>query len=107
MARYKVRHNTMYYVYVLYSTRDHMLYTGYTQDLKKRFHEHNHGCNFSTKHRIPFILAYYEASQFKKDCIAREKYLKSGPGKRFLKNRLKHFFKSNLVTGFGPTTGSP
>lgn len=97
----------MYYTYILYSLKDRKLYTGYTSDLKKRFQEHNSGNNESTKSRKPFVLAYYEASTEMKDNIAREKYLKSGPGKRFLKNRLRTFFKSHLVTGFGPSSGTP
>lgn len=97
----------MYYTYILYSLKDRELYTGYTKDLKKRLGEHNKGHNLSTKSRRPFKLVYYEASEFEEDNKAREKYLKSGPGKRFIKNRLRSFFKSNLVTGFAPSTGSP
>jgi len=97
----------MYYTYILYSLKDRKLYTGFSKDLKKRIEEHNKGYNFSTKNRIPFKLIYYEASEYDEDCIAREKYLKTGPGKRFLKNRLRRFFNENLVTGFGPETGSP
>jgi len=97
----------MFYTYILYSLKDRKLYTGFTQDLKKRIDEHSNGYNFSTRHRRPFKLIYYEASEFGEDCEAREKYLKTGPGKRFLKNRLKNFFKSHLVTGFGLDSGSP
>jgi len=61
-------------------------------DLKKRILEHNKGYNVSTKHRGNFRLLYYEACLDKKDALAREKYLKSGMGKRYLKNRLKFFF---------------
>jgi putative endonuclease len=97
----------MYYTYVLFSLKDHKLYTGFTKDLKKRIEEHNNGYNFSTKNRRPLTLIYYEASQYEEDCRTREKYLKTGPGKRYLKNRLRYFFNKYLVTGFGPATGSP
>jgi putative endonuclease len=107
LPRYKGHQNNMYYTYILYSLKDKKLYTGFTSDLKKRIKEHNNGKNFSTKSRIPLELIYYEASTFEKDCRNREKYLKTGPGKRFLKNRLKCFFKSSLVTGFAQLTGSP
>ncbi|MDP4038884.1 MAG: GIY-YIG nuclease family protein, partial [bacterium] len=43
----------------------------------------------STKNRGPFQLIYYEACKNKLDAYAREKYLKSGMGKRYLKNRIK------------------
>jgi len=45
----------------------------------------------STKGRGPFELIYYEACINEQDARTREKYLKSGPGKHYLKNRLKRF----------------
>ena len=84
----------MQYVYVLESSRDGKWYTGYTSDLRKRVLEHNMGKNFSTKSRKPFKLIYYEACLNEGDAKAREKFLKSGMGKRYLKNRLKLFFAS-------------
>lgn len=94
----------MYYTYVLRSKKDNRWYTGYTVDLRNRFKEHNDGKNFSTKGRRPFELIYYEACVNENDAKAREKYLKSGPGKKFLNNRLKRFLQ---LTGFAPVTGSP
>ena len=79
----------MHYVYVLKSTQDGKLYAGCTEDLRKRFREHNDGKVSSTKGRGPFELIYYEASFDRTDAFAREKYLKTGMGKRYLKNRLK------------------
>jgi len=80
----------MFYVYVLKSLSDGMFYTGSTNDLQRRFKEHNNGLNFSTKHRRPFILIYYEACLDEKDARVREKYLKTGIGKKYLVNRLKN-----------------
>jgi predicted GIY-YIG superfamily endonuclease len=45
----------------------------------------------STKERIPFELVYYEACLKEQGALAREKYLKSGMGQRYSKNRLKRF----------------
>ena len=81
----------MYYVYVVKSTQDGKLYTGFTSDLRKRFREHNAGKVSSTKNRGPFVLIYYEACINEQDATAREKYLKTGMGKRYIKNRLKRF----------------
>ena len=81
----------MVFVYVLQSKKDQRWYTGFTQNLRKRFNEHNEGKVFSTKGRGPFGLIYYEACLNQSDAAAREKYLKSGMGKRYLKNRLKRF----------------
>ena len=81
----------MYYVYVIKSIRDKQLYTGFTRDLEKRIQEHNAGRVPSTKERGPFELIYYEACLNEQDALAREKYLKSGMGKRYLRNRLRRF----------------
>jgi putative endonuclease len=78
----------MYYTYVLESTKDRNLYIGWTNNLKERFEKHNLGKVFSTKLRIPFKLIYYEACLSKEASIKREKYFKTGFGRRFLKNRL-------------------
>ncbi|MGE5042051.1 MAG: GIY-YIG nuclease family protein [Candidatus Levyibacteriota bacterium] len=80
-----------YYVYVLKSLRSHKFYTGYTSNLRKRFSQHQNDQSTYTKGRGPFELIYYEASMNEGDAIAREKYLKSGMGKRYIRNRLKRF----------------
>jgi len=81
----------MYYVYVLRSKKDKKWYTGFTDDLRKRFNQHNSNEIYSTKNKGPYELIYYEACINDKDARSREKYLKSGMGKRYLKNRLKRF----------------
>ena len=81
----------MFYTYVLKSKKDGKMYTGYTNDLRKRFKEHNEGKSVYTKDRGPFELIYYEACTEEKDARSRELYLKSGKGKRYLKSRLKRF----------------
>jgi putative endonuclease len=85
----------MYYVYVLHSQKDSNLYTGYTNNLKRRFHEHNSGKTISIKHRRPFDLIYYESYLYKKDAQNREIFLKSGRGKSYLKKQMKNYFKEN------------
>jgi putative endonuclease len=81
----------MYYIYVLISEKDKKFYTGYTSDLEKRIEEHMKGKVYSTRYRLPVKLVYYECSISQNDALHREKYLKSTYGKRYLKNRLKHF----------------
>ncbi len=86
-----------FYVYVLQSMESGKWYTGYTKDLQKRFREHSNNQVLSTKNKGPYNLIYYEACLNQQDATAREKYLKSGMGKRYLKNRLKRFLnKDNL-----------
>lgn len=89
----------MYYVYLLKSLKDDKWYTGYTKNLEKRIAEHNKGKNLSTKKRGPFKLLYYESSLNEKDAKAREKYLKSGMGKRYLRNRIKFFLVNKISNG--------
>jgi putative endonuclease len=77
-------------VYILKSLKTEEWYTGCTSDLRKRIAQHNTGASTYTKDRGPYELIYYEASLNKADAFARERYLKSGMGKRYVKNRLKH-----------------
>ncbi|RLD38759.1 MAG: hypothetical protein DRI89_14095 [Bacteroidetes bacterium] len=48
----------MYFVYVLYSLKDHKLYKGYTSNIEKRLLKHNSGGNKSTAHRKPFVIVH-------------------------------------------------
>ena len=82
----------MYYTYVLKSTKDGKMYTGFTKDLKLRFEQHEKGLVQSTRHRRPLELIYYEACLSEDDALHRERYLKTHYGKMFLKNRLKSYF---------------
>jgi len=66
----------MHYTYVLQSMTDKDFYTGYTENLKLRFEQHNKRIVESTKDRAPFDLIYYEACLDQNDAIRREKYLK-------------------------------
>ena len=81
----------MFYTYVLQSKKDGRFYTGATDDLRKRFKEHQDGKSIWTKSRGPFKIIYYEACMNEKDAKSRELQLKSGMGKRYLKNRLRGF----------------
>lgn len=82
----------MYYTYVIISQKDNKLYVGYTKDLKHRFSQHNDRKVESTKNRRPFKLIYYEACTNMHDAIKREKYFKTGFGRRFLNHRLDGFY---------------
>ena len=80
-----------YYVYILRSIKDGKWYTGFTADLRKRFTQHNNNKSTYTKGRGPFELIYYEAYKNKTDARSREKQLKSGQGKGYLKKRIRRF----------------
>ena len=90
-------HSLMFYTYVIESKRSERWYTGTTNDLRKRFNQHNAGKSMWTKKGMPWkLIYYYEACLNEDDARSREKYLKSGMGKRYLKNRLK---RSLSLTG--------
>jgi len=86
----------MWYVYLLESKKTRGWYTGSTRNLQKRILDHNAGKNKSTKYGVPWRIIYCEIGLNRDDARAREKYLKSGMGKRYLKNRLKFFFALNF-----------
>jgi len=75
----------MFTVYVLKSQRNGKRYTGYTgKDPLSRLKEHNLGSNKFTRQNSPFILVYTEEYSDKVSAIRREKFLKSGQGRKFL-----------------------
>ncbi len=77
-----------YYTYVLKSIKNNKLYVGYSGDLYKRVKEHNLGLVKSTKSGMPWNLIYYEACKNEKDAVNREKQLKTGFGRAYLKRRI-------------------
>ncbi len=78
----------MFYVYILKSSVTKKLYKGSTQDLRKRFEEHNSGKVKSTKNGKPWSLIYYEAFISKTDARREELFLKTGKGRE----RIKYLF---------------
>lgn len=84
-----------YYVYVLHSSKFNRLYIGYSTDLKRRFREHNRGKSSATKPFRPYRLIFYEAFLNTNDAKQRERYLKSGWGRRSLRKMLADFYLEN------------
>jgi len=70
----------IYFVYILKSDRDKSLYIGYTNDLKRRFVEHNTGKSRFTKHKTPYQFVYYESYASMSDAKHRESQLKKHAG---------------------------
>jgi putative endonuclease len=78
----------MWSAYALQSKKDGWLYVGMSSDVKGRLEQHNRGYNKSTKLRAPFDLFYVEECGSREEARKREKYLKSGQGREFLRERL-------------------
>ena len=81
----------VFYVYVLRSESDSGFYIGYSSNLRIRLWQHQDGRSRATSYRGPWRLIYYEAYLHQADALGREKYLKSGGGRRFLKAQLRHY----------------
>jgi putative endonuclease len=89
----------MYYVYVLRSLTDDGFYIGYSANLRRRLEQHLEGNSFSTSYREPWKLIYYEAYTEQADALGREKYLKSGAGRQFLRSQLKNYLRKHPSKG--------
>ena len=96
-----------FYVYILTNKAKTVLYTGVTNNLRRRLEEHNEKLNpnsFSAKYNLNYLI-YYEKYGWIQQAIAREKEIKLlrrdlklelikefNPNMEFLNN---HFFISN------------
>jgi putative endonuclease len=76
-----------WFAYVLRSQKDGGLYVGMAKDVEGRVKEHNRGYNSSTRSRVPLTLIYFEKCVSREKAREREKYLKSGKGREFLKSQ--------------------
>ena len=81
-----------FYVYILHNKKRNFLYIGFTEDLIRRYKEHNQGFSKSTKSFLPLELIHYEAYKNIKDAKRRESYLKTNKGKTTIMTMLKEFF---------------
>ena len=85
----------MWYVYVLESLKNSYLYTGYTDNLKRRFKEHNEGRGGDyTRRHGKWKLIFYESYLDKLDAIEAEIFFKSGYGKEVLRKKLENYYKN-------------
>ncbi len=87
----------MYYCYILLLSNN-QLYTGFTNDVKRRIHEHKSGKVKFTSQRLPVKLIHYEAYMLKSDAMRREKYLKTTEGKYFLHQQIRDYLNSLEVS---------
>lgn len=82
----------MYYVYVLQSEIDSGLYIGFSTDLRRRFVQHQLGESLATARRRPWRLIYYEAYCMRQDAEGRERFLKSGAGRKYIAKQCRNWF---------------
>jgi len=79
----------MFVVYVLYFHSADRLYIGQTSNLIARFKSHNElgTTGFTTKYR-PWMVIHVEFFEVKSNALAREKSLKSGKGREFIRKEV-------------------
>ncbi len=74
-----------YYVYVLRSLSYNRNYVGFTKNIVKRLQQHNSGKTISTKPYLPWKILFFEEFETKEEAINREKFLKTGKGREYIK----------------------
>lgn len=87
----------MHWTYILENDSDKSWYIGATSNLKKRLakHKNGHGSR-TTSMKTGWKLIYCEGYVNKLDAFGREKFLKSGAGRRFLKKQLGNYLSSTF-----------
>jgi len=76
----------MYFIYAISSIKRTYIYVGISDNPERRIDQHNKGYNKTTKPYIPFKTILIEKYNNRSEARQREKYLKSGYGKEYLKN---------------------
>ncbi len=89
--------SNMHYVYVIENDIDKSWYIGYSQRVRSRLREHNNksGGRYTKKIKGKWKLIYFEGYVNKKDALGREKFLKSGSGRQFIKKQIKHYIANS------------
>ena len=74
-------------VYALYNKHIKKIYIGQTNNIDRRLLEHNEkrGNHFTSKSRGEWVLIYKESVATRSEALKREKQLKSGNGRVFIK----------------------
>ncbi|MCF7812156.1 GIY-YIG nuclease family protein [Candidatus Gracilibacteria bacterium] len=84
----------MFWTYVLKSKQRDYIYVGLTNNLDRRISEHTTGKEKTTRAYAPFRLIHFESFQTRPEARKREKFLKSGCGKEWVKQKFKHEWRN-------------
>lgn len=77
----------MYYVYILQNKKEQN-YIGHTQNLEERLRRYNSGREKYIKNKGPFEIIYKEGYDTRGKAMAREKELKQGQGRKWIKDNI-------------------
>jgi len=76
----------MFYVYSIKSLIRNYIYIGLTDNYERRIMEHQTGKEKTTKPYKPYKILFIEKFNTRPEARTREKYLKSGIGKEWIKS---------------------
>lgn len=77
----------MFYVYALHNKTANKTYIGQTEDVSRRLRQHNEHefKGFTSRYQGEWVLIYSESVATRSEALTREKQLKSGNGRAFIK----------------------
>ena len=87
----------MYYVYLLLSLNDDFRYVGITDNLKRRFKEHNSGKTLSTASKRPYCMIVIRRCADRLEARKTERYYKSGFGRKATKKMLEKTKQTGII----------
>ena len=95
-------------VYILFSQKYHKSYVGYTTNLIERFKSHNELSKKGyTKNYRPWIVIHVAFFNSKTLALNREKYLKTGVGREFVKKLSTNYINEGLLSAAADKGSSP
>ncbi len=97
-----LQYKCMFWIYILENQNDKSWYIGYTSNLQRRLKEHQNGYGCQTTSRgakqrgeaLRWELIYCGGYRDKRDAEGRERFLKSGSGRKFLKKQMTNYLKT-------------
>jgi putative endonuclease len=83
----------MFYIYIIKNNERSKIYIGHSSDLKNRLKRHNgllknKTKSFTSKNKGIWKLIHNEKYKTREEAIKREKWLKSGVGREYIKKHI-------------------
>ena len=75
-----------YFVYILFSEKLSKYYVGHTNDIERRFYEHNIGHEKFTRTGTPWKLVYLQTFASKSEARQEEIRIKNRKSKKYIEN---------------------
>ena len=79
----------MFHVYILWSPSLQKYYTGHTENILQRLHDHNAGRSQFTSTGVPWTLVYSEEFPTKIEASRREQEIKNRKSKKYIEQLIR------------------